>query len=532
MTNVVDFDSQKELLLERYRLQGSLLEFIRTFYYIRNNRTFDLPQPIGRENHVNIVLRELTKLFYLETKNLIINLPPGHFKSTLLSYFVAWSMTHYPDCHFVYISYSSDLAEGHTAEIKAIMQLPLYERLFGVSIDKNSQARGDFRTICNWSKAQGRVVARGSSASITGLNCGIPNAIDKDGNPRFSGLAIMDDLHKPDEVHSDLKRSSVIKNYNETIKMRRRGIHVGQVLLGQRLHEDDICQFILDGKDGLEWKHVVIKSLDDAENALAPNLISKASLLIERQVNEYAFWSQHQQQPQPSGGGIFKIDWFPLLYDIPDNIIETFVTVDCAESEKKYADYTVFSFWGLYKPKLNGAEIPNAWAIHWLDCYQARIEPKDIESELIDFWAQTLRFKVPPLKCCIEKKSMGTMLCSTMKNMPSIRVIDIERNASSGSKTDRFLECQRSVASGYVTLPRDGKHTQLVLEHMRKITANNTHRHDDIADTMADAVKIALIDKTLVNMLGTNSNYDGLAAEYARKMQQQLNTKRSLYGSK
>lgn len=527
--NVVDFESQKALLTERYRLQGSLLEFIKTFYYIRNNRTFDIPTPISRENHVHIVLRELTKLFYLDTKNLIVNLPPGHFKSTLLSYFVAWSMTHYPDCHFVYISYSSDLAEGHTAEIKAIMQLPLYERLFGVCVDKSSQARGDFRTISTWTKAQGRVVARGSSASITGLNCGIPNAIDKEGKPRFSGLAIMDDLHKPDEVHSDLKRAGVIKNYNETIKMRRRGIDVGQVLLGQRLHEDDICQFILDGKDGLEWKHVVLQSLDAAENALAPNLISKESLLIERQVNEYAFYSQHQQTPQPAGGGIFKIDWFPLLSDEPKNIIETFVTVDCAESQKEYADFSVFSFWGLYKPTLNGAEIPNAWAIHWLDCYQARIEPKDLQNELTDFWAQCLRFKVAPTKCCIEKKSMGSMLCSTMKNLPSIRTIDIERSASSGSKTDRFLECQRSVASGYVTLPKNGKHTTMCLEHMRKITANGTHRWDDIADTLADAVKIALIDKTLVNMLGVNNNYDDFATQYASKVRQELARKQQLY---
>lgn len=30
---------------------------------------------------------------------------------------------------------------------------------------------------------------------------------------------------------------------------------------------------------------------------------------------------------------------------------------------------------------------------------------------------------------------------------------------------------------------------------MSKITANDSHRFDDIADTAADAVKIALIDK-------------------------------------
>jgi hypothetical protein len=41
---------------------------------------------------------------------------------------------------------------------------------------------------------------------------------------------------------------------------------------------------------------------------------------------------------------------------------------------------------------------------------------------------------------------------------------------------------------------------------MGKITANDTHRHDDIADTCADAVKIALIDKLLQTKQAKNLN--------------------------
>ena len=33
---------------------------------------------------------------------------------------------------------------------------------------------------------------------------------------------------------------------------------------------------------------------------------------------------------------------------------------------------------------------------------------------------------------------------------------------------------------------------------MSKITANETHRWDDVADTAADAIRMALIDKTIV----------------------------------
>ena len=37
----------------------------------------------------------------------------------------------------------------------------------------------------------------------------------------------------------------------------------------------------------------------------------------------------------------------------------------------------------------------------------------------------------------------------------------------------------------------------MCIEQARKITANNTHRNDDIIDTLYDAIKIALIDKLL-----------------------------------
>jgi hypothetical protein len=507
---VVDLKSETAKLHEKLRLQGSLLEFMKTFYFLRNNRTFDIPEPISRENHVHVVVRELVKVFNLETFDLMINIPPGHFKSSMLCMFVAWAYSQYPDCNFVYISYSQDLAEGHTAEIKAIMQLPLYVSLFGVTIDKNSQARGDFRIITVADGiSRGRTVARGSLGSITGLNCGIPNATDRHGHPRFSGLAVMDDLHKPIEVHSDLKRQGVITNYNQTIKGRRRGIWVGQILLGQVLHEDDITQFIKRGEDGRKWKIVELQSLDAHDNALAPQLISREELIREREINPYMFWSQHQQRPQPAGGGIFQASWFKLLYEHP-KFITSFVTVDCAETEQSYNDATVFSFWGLYKIMLNGVET-GAHGIHWIDCRELRIEPKDLQNEFIDFWTACLRYsQCPPSLAAIEKKSMGTMLCSTLKSVPSIRVLDIERSARSGSKADRFLECQRAVASGLVSLSVDGKHTQMCIEHMRKITANNTHKNDDIADTMADAVKMALIDKTVINSTTSQVDYNAV----------------------
>src|ERR1700739_3761042 len=102
------------ILEERYRLQGSLLEFTRIFYELITGREFEISQPIGRESHQLIIMRELVKVFRLETNRLLINVPPGSGKSTMITYFIAWAMSRYPDSNFLYISYSHDLASKHT----------------------------------------------------------------------------------------------------------------------------------------------------------------------------------------------------------------------------------------------------------------------------------------------------------------------------------------------------------------------------------------------------------------------------------
>src|SRR5262249_10851257 len=164
------------------------------------------------------------------------------------------------------------------------------------------------------------------------------------------------------------------------------------------------------------------------------------------------------QDPLPAGGGLFKRAWFPLLSDMPD-IIATFVTADTAETEKEYNDATAFSFWGLYRLSFNGEET-GEYGLYWIDCAELRVEPKDLKDEFLDFWTSCMRFKVKPRIAAIEKKSTGVTLVSTLKNTPGIRIMDIPRDRSSGSKTNRFLEIQPFIAGGQVSLPLNGKHTE------------------------------------------------------------------------
>jgi hypothetical protein len=488
-----DINSLRKALLEDFFL------FHRVMFKKRTGRDFLVSQPDGNESHFITVCRELTDAFLLKTTRLIINLPPGWAKSELCKSFICWCMAHYPDCKFLYISHSFELATMHTASIKQTMSMLIYKELFNVEIKRDSSAKDFFMT-----EQGGAVAAFGSQGGITGHDAGLP------GLDRFSGAAVVDDIHKPEDIHSDTMRERIKRNYFETIERRLRAPNVPIILIGQRLHEDDLPAHLLSGADGQSWKKVIIKALDEAGNARYPEVNPKSQLLLMRDKQPYVFASQYQQDPMPAGGGLFKEEWFVLLDQTPD-IFASFITCDSAETKEEYNDATVFSFWGAYRLSFNGSYIDNLYGLHWIDCKEIRIEPKDLEVAFLDFWTACMRYHVQPKFAAIEKKSTGVTLISVLKNIQGLKILDIERNGTKNSKTNRFIEMQQYVASKQISLPENGQHTRMCIDHMKKITANNVHKHDDICDTAYDAVKIALIDKTLIRAETKPVDYSSIA---------------------
>ena len=495
-------------------LQSSFFLFTRIFYPLLTSRDLIISNPMGRESHILTISRELVKCAKLETTKLIINVPPGHGKSLLISMWIAWTMAKYPDSRYLYISYSQTLAATHTDTIRRIMMLREYRELFGVELRSDSKAKDYFQTT-----AGGAVGAFGSTGAITGRDAGLP------GLDRFSGALLMDDMHKPDEVFSDTMREKVIQNYRDTIQQRARGINVPFIMIGQRLHEADLCDYLLRGEDGHEWRRVILKSIDDAGNALYPEAFPLSMLRIRQERDIYVFSAQHQQDPQPAGGSVFKKDWFHIM-DFEPEILMTFITADTAETDKEYNDATVFSFWGLYEITVFGKKTGD-YGLHWLDCLETHVEPKDLKDAFIDFYAGCMRHQVSPLMAAIEKKSTGTTLLSVLREMQGMQIRDIPRNRGAGCKTARFLECQPYIAAKRISFTKDARHSENCITHMSKITANESHRRDDIADTLADAIKIALIDKTLT----VNTKQDTIkAATILQRQKSSLKARGTLYG--
>ena len=506
------FQMSKNEVDYHQKLIDSRLYFTQIFYFLRTGRKFELTYPPGRESHIITICKALTRIINGETKRLIINVPPRYGKTELLIHFVAWSLAQFKDSNYLYVSYSHSLAKKQTQTIRNIITMKEYGDLFNVKLRDDQSAKDNFETTSG-----GSVYAAGAGGTITGRGAGIANV------SRFGGCIVIDDIHKPDEVTSDTMRESVTEWYHNTLQSRINSSTTPIIFIGQRLHEDDLAANLL--KSG-GWESVIIPAIDAAGNPLHPTMHDLPTLKKMQQEMPYVFASQYQQDPQPAGGGIFKKEWFRCLEHEP-KILSTFITCDTAETDKTYNDATVFSFWGIYKIEEAGLDT-DVYALHWLDCVELHCEPKDLEPSFNEFYRQTLLHKVKPSVVAIEKKSTGVSLISFLKDKPGFQLIEIERNRSSGSKTQRFLEVQPYVARRLISLPYFGKHTHSAIEHMRKITANGTHRFDDIADTCTDAIRLGLIEKVILRKL-RNEDPEPNSSIYARqKKQEQL--KRAAYG--
>lgn len=494
------------------QLHGSFLLFCQTFYPLLTGRPFILSNPMSRESHFITLAKAFTKCGRLESLNTIINMPPGHGKTTMACFWVAWMMSQYPDSRFMYISYTITVATKATQLIKDIMSLPQYKTLFGIYIKQDSKAKHAFQTT-----AGGEVRAFGSDSSVTGFDAGLPGLL------RFSGAILYDDAHKVSEAASDSRRNSVIETYLGSIATRKRGVNVPILLIGQRVHESDLAAFLLSGKDGVEWTKVILKSIDEAGNALYPEAFPLEDLLRLQKFDIYNFASQFQQDPQPAGGSLFKPEFFFILPDEP-HFICTFITVDTAETANPERDATALSFWGLYKVNTMGRDTQTL-ALHWIYGVEVRVEPKDLKDAFLDFWDICAKHKKPPRLAAIEKKSSGVTLLSILHELRGLEVRNIERGPRL-SKTQRFLNMQPYAAEGLISFTEGASHVDNCIEHMRKITINDTHAHDDLCDTAADAVQVALIDK-LLYMDDTVSESNNLLIEKFTQRMKNYNTLRS-----
>lgn len=290
--------------------------------------------------HIEAIVHGLERNLNGEASRLIINLPPRHLKSFLVS--VAWPaflLTIEPSLKIFCVSYSDELAKTIARDFRRLMEADWYRAVFPhVRLTKITEGeittdQGGFRS------------ALSVHGSITG---------------RGADLIIIDDPCRPEEAVSDKARTAVNEWFRSTLLSRRDDKRrSGLIVVMQRLHVNDLTGFIEAGGDVCKLSFPAIAEHDEnvalrhgkkywrrAGEALQP-LREDVEVLqrLRSDIGAFNFEAQYQQSPRTPDGSLFKRKYFKLVCEHPKfrREGEFFISIDSALSTSSTADFTAIS---------------------------------------------------------------------------------------------------------------------------------------------------------------------------------------------
>lgn len=329
----VDIDKIKKNKVAKIKCKKSLLFHTRYFFKKRYHRKFI----VG--DHHKIIADTLERVIKGELKRVIINIAPRYGKTELaVKNFISHCLALNPSAKFMHLSYSDDLALDNSEDVKDTIISDEFQELFPeVQLKKDSKSKKKWYTT-----AGGGVYATSSSGQVTGFGAGkvddedaqefINDIEQKEG---FGGAIVIDDPIKPEDADSGTKRDKVNEKYDSTIKNRVNSRNTPIIIIMQRLHEEDLCGFLIE-REGEDWEVVKLPCIKEDGTALWDFKHTIEELNKLKQLNSVVFDRQYQQDPQPLEG----ILWHPSKLNYFENLsVEDCVTVAYADTADEGDDH-------------------------------------------------------------------------------------------------------------------------------------------------------------------------------------------------
>lgn len=208
--------------------RDSLLDFIQL--YFKNEK------PKGITNfHISpfhkVIADRLEKVIKWEITRLIINIPPWHWKTELITKsFPVHAMGNNPYLQVIATGYSTTLTQGFSSEAKDYYKSDTFKSVFPRSnwINRSQDTKEHWKTAEWWS-----YYATWFDWSITG---------------KRSNIFIIDDPIKPKEAdRSDVVRDWVNNLFLTTVPSRLFNPEKDAIIIiMQRTHDNDLCGYLID----------------------------------------------------------------------------------------------------------------------------------------------------------------------------------------------------------------------------------------------------------------------------------------------
>ena len=260
--------------------------------------------------HMDVICEKLQKLAWRNEAgmprkhDLIVNIPPGTTKSTLVSIlFEAWVWTFQPAAQFICVSYNENLSYDFSRKMAAVVESELYQKCFpDVKFIQDQNTKG-YRV----NNRGGWRLSLGTGSVPTGFH---------------AHYIVIDDPLNPQAAVSDAERVEVNRFLSEDLSQRKAKKATSvTILIMQRLHQGDPTADMLE--KGTAVEHVCLPATDDdpeksnvkpaklreeyIDGLLDPIRLSREVLEnAEKELGEVGYACQFDQNPIPRGGGMFK----------------------------------------------------------------------------------------------------------------------------------------------------------------------------------------------------------------------------------
>jgi predicted phage terminase large subunit-like protein len=325
---LADLDAEAELELVRAELaRRSFAQFVRRAW-----QEFD-PAPLVWGWHLDALCDHLQAVAEGRIEQLLINVPPGHAKSNIVSVcWPAWRWIRQPSWRVLTASYGMDLATRDTVRTRTLISSPWYQT--------------HFAGPAGWRLTDDQNVKSHYSNTLFGERMAI-SVGGKGTGFRGDGLIVDDPLNAAD-AHSKLKRDEAIRWFTETMSSRFNDLeNASRVVIMQRLHEDDLSGYLLRAGG---WEHLCLpsefdpkrRSVTRARPRSAPRDAAPVEFWRDPREHEgdllfpakfprkvlddaksakgmgpIAYAGQHEQRPVPALGGILQRAWFGRRWHLP-----------------------------------------------------------------------------------------------------------------------------------------------------------------------------------------------------------------------
>ena len=447
----------------KVKCESDLLFFTRYIYKENHRRNFIVAP------HFVIIANALQKVAEGKTKRLIINIPPRYGKTELaVKCFIAWSLAKNPSSKFIHLSYSDDLALDNSSQTKEYIESEAFQSLWEMELKKDAQGKKKW-----FNKDGGGVYATASGGAITGFGAGVAESKE------FSGAIIIDDPLKPDDAPSDSRRGSVNERYNSTIRSRVNDRETPIIVIMQRLHEDDLSGFLLNGGSGEDWEHLCLPALNELNEPLWEDKHSFEELEQIRQANRYNFAGQYMQTPSPEEGGEWRKEWFKILdkAEIPIQSLKWELIIDGAYTKDTKNDPSGFQI---------GAKWDNNYVI-WSSIDKYLEMP-----ELIKFIPNHISASgVNVCLTLVEPKASGKSIVQIVRQeIKGVNVAEIKTKFVNSSKIENARACSSYIEGGRVILVKGSWNEH----YLQQVATFPNAKHDEHIDLTCYGVERNLLE--------------------------------------